>query len=265
MFEELKPHIIELRKRLMIAALAVLVGLLAAFAFWEDIMFWITQPLSSAVCSSGVSLSGVLGEFDASTLCADKGSMITTSVVEGLFTAFKISFFAGLTIALPIIFWQLWLFIAPGLYDNEKKYVLPFVFFATLMFLGGFLFCYYIVLPMSLNFAIYFGKGIFVYIPKTTEYIDFFLKFTFAFSLSFELPVISLFLAKINFITDKTLKDFFRYAVVLIFVFAAIITPPDVISQILMAIPLLLLYGLSILMAHLVNPYKEEDKKNTDA
>jgi sec-independent protein translocase protein TatC len=262
-FEELKPHLVELRKRLMIAALAVLVGLLAAFTFWEYIMSWIIEPLSSAICSNNASAS-VLGKFDVSTLCTDKGSMITTSVVEGLFTAFKISFFTGLAAALPIIFWQLWLFIAPGLYDNEKKYVLPFVFFATIMFLSGFLFCYYIVLPMSLDFAIYFGKGIFVYIPKTTEYIDFFLKFTFAFSLSFELPVISLFLAKINFITDKTLKDFFRYAVIFIFIFAAIITPPDVISQILMAIPLLLLYGLSILMAHLVNPYKEEDEKNTN-
>ncbi|MDR2100573.1 MAG: twin-arginine translocase subunit TatC [Campylobacteraceae bacterium] len=262
MFEELKPHLIELRKRLMIAAFAVLIGLLAAFSFWECIMSWIMQPLNSAVCSNNVSMPS-LGEFDAAALCTDKGSMITTSVVEGLFTAFKISFFTGLAAALPIIFWQLWLFIAPGLYDNEKKYVLPFVFFATLMFLGGFLFCYYIVLPMSLDFAIYFGKGIFVYIPKTTEYIDFFLKFTFAFSISFELPVISLFLAKINFITDKTLKDFFRYAVVLIFIFAAIITPPDAISQILMAIPLLLLYALSILMARMVNPYKEEDTQNT--
>jgi sec-independent protein translocase protein TatC len=254
-FEELKPHLIELKKRLMIAVLAVLVGLLAAFAFWEHIMLWIIEPLSSAVCSLGVPK---LGEFDTE-LCDGKGTMITTNVVEGLFTAFKISFFTGLVAALPIIFWQLWLFIAPGLYDHEKKYVLPFVFFATLMFAAGFLFCYYIVLPMSLDFAIHFGKGIFVYIPKTTEYIDFFLKFTLAFSLSFELPVVSLFLAKINFITDKTLKSFFRYAVVLIFIFAAIITPPDAISQILMAIPLLLLYALSILIARLVNPYKEEE------
>jgi sec-independent protein translocase protein TatC len=263
-FDELKPHIIELRKRLMIAALAILIGLLAAFAFWEYIMLWITQPLASAICSTNATMPS-LGEFDISNLCNSKQTMITTNVVEGLFTAFKISFFAGLVAAMPIIFWQLWLFIAPGLYDHEKKYVLPFVFFATLMFLLGFLFCYYIVLPMSLDFIIYFGEGIFVYIPKTTEYIDFFLKFTLAFSLSFELPVISLFLAKINFITDKTLKSFFRYAVVLIFIFAAIITPPDVISQILMAIPLLLLYALSILIAHLVNPYKEEDEQNTPA
>jgi sec-independent protein translocase protein TatC len=257
-FEELKPHLIELRKRLMRASLAVLIGLLSAFAFWEYIMLWIIEPLTFTVCSGGMSAQ-TLGEADISNICGGKGAMITTNVVEGLFTSFKISFFAGLIAAMPIIFWQLWLFIAPGLYDHEKKYVLPFVFFATLMFAAGFLFCYYIVLPMSLNFAVHFGKGIFVYIPKTTEYIDFFLKFSLAFSLSFELPVITLFLAKINFITDKTLKNFFRYAVVLIFIFAAIITPPDVISQILMAIPLLLLYGLSILIARLVNPYKEED------
>lgn len=264
MFSELKPHLIELRKRLMIAAAAVLVGLLIAFSFWEYIMLWITQPLSSAICSTNETLSSV-GELDISNLCSGKHAMVTTNVVEGLFTAFEISFFAGLVAAMPIIFWQLWLFIAPGLYDHEKKYVLPFVFFATLMFALGFLFCYYIVLPMSLNFIIYFGEGIFVYIPKTTEYIDFFLKFTLAFSLSFELPVITLFLAKINFITDRTLKNFARYAIVLIFIFAAIITPPDVISQILMAIPLLLLYALSILIARLVNPYKEEDEENTPA
>jgi sec-independent protein translocase protein TatC len=256
-FEELKPHLVELKKRIMIAVAAIVVGLLVAFAFWEYILLWIVEPLSSAVCAANVDLR----EFDASKLCGNgTGTLITTNVIEGLFTAFKISFFAGLVAAIPIIFWQLWLFIAPGLYDNEKKYVIPFVFFATLMFTVGFFFCYYIVLPMSLNFAIHFGEGIFVYLPKTAEYIDFFLKFTLAFSLSFELPVISLFLAKINFITDKTLKNFFRYAVVLIFIFAAIITPPDAISQILMALPLLLLYALSILIVRLVNPYKEEMK-----
>jgi sec-independent protein translocase protein TatC len=261
-FEDLKPHLIELKKRIMIAVTAIVIGLLAAFAFWEYILMWIVEPLSSAVCSANIDL----GEFDASKLCGNgAGTLITTSVIEGLFTAFKISFFTGLVAAMPVIFWQLWLFIAPGLYDHEKKYVIPFVFFATLMFASGFLFCYYIVLPMSLDFAIHFGKGIFVYLPKTTEYIDFFLKFTIAFSLSFELPVISLFLAKINFITDRTLKNFARYAVVLIFIFAAIITPPDVISQILMAIPLLLLYALSIFIVRLVNPYKEEDETNTPA
>ncbi|MDR0761754.1 MAG: twin-arginine translocase subunit TatC [Campylobacteraceae bacterium] len=257
MFEELKPHLAELKKRMMIAVAAIFIGLLAAFSFWEYILMWIVEPLSSAVCATNINLK----EFDASKLCGSStGTLITTNVIEGLFTAFKISFFTGLIAALPVIFWQLWLFIAPGLYDSEKKYVLPFVFFATLMFTAGFLFCYYIVLPMSLNFAIHFGNGIFVYLPKTTEYIDFFLKFSLAFSLSFELPVISLFLAKINFITDKTLKKFFRYAVVLIFIFAAIITPPDVISQILMAIPLLLLYAISILIVRLVNPYKEESE-----
>lgn len=255
MFEELKPHLVELKKRIMIAAAAVVVGLLAAFSFWEYILTWIVEPLSSAICTTNADL----GEY-ASELCGNTGTLITTSVIEGLFTAFKISFFAGLIAALPIIFWQLWLFIAPGLYDNEKKYVLPFVLFATIMFAAGFLFCYYIVLPMSIDFAIHFGKGIFVYLPKTTEYIDFFLKFSLAFSLSFELPVISLFLAKINFITDKTLKSFFRYAVVLIFIFAAIITPPDVVSQILMALPLLFLYAVSILIVRFVNPYKEESE-----
>ncbi|MDR3177958.1 MAG: twin-arginine translocase subunit TatC [Campylobacteraceae bacterium] len=270
MFEEFKPHLIELRKRLVVAVCILCVTFFVTFAFWEFIITWMIHPVFSAMgvehtmafeTSNQTALEAILN-YKMPEQMKNSQFMITTSMFEGIFAVFKVSFLSAFILSLPLILWQIWLFVAPGLYDHEKKHILPFVFFATVMFISGCLFCYYIVLPMSFKFAMNFGSDIFVYIPKISEYVDIFVKIMFGFGVSFEFPVVSFFLAKIGFITDKTLKDFFRYAIVIIFIFAGIITPPDVISQILMAIPLLLLYAFSIAIVRIVNPYKELDEEN---
>ena len=241
MFDDLKPHIADLRKRLTISTITVVVMFFACFSFYEPILEWMMAPVKHAL--------------PAGT------SMIAVEIQETFFTAVKVAFFAGFIISLPVIFWQLWLFLAPGLYDHEKKLVVPFVFFATLMFLLGASFAYYIVVPVGFDFLIAFGNSVVSVLPSIGKYVGFFTKLLIGFGIAFELPVITFFLAKIGLVNDQMLKDFFRYAVVLIFIVAAVLTPPDVISQVLMAAPLLILYGVSIYIAKVFNPAQKEEEE----
>ena len=241
MFDDLKPHIADLRKRLTISTITVVVMFFACFTFYEPILEWMMVPVKHAL--------------PAGT------SMIAVEIQETFFTAMKVAFFGGFIISLPVIFWQLWLFLAPGLYDHEKKLVVPFVFFATLMFLLGAAFAYYIVVPVGFDFLIAFGNSVVSVLPSIGKYVGFFTKLLIGFGIAFELPVITFFLAKIGLVNDQMLKDFFRYAVVLIFIVAAVLTPPDVISQVLMAAPLLILYGVSIYIAKVFNPAQKEEEE----
>jgi sec-independent protein translocase protein TatC len=241
MFDDLKPHIADLRKRLTISTITVVVMFFACFSFYEPILEWMMAPVKHAL--------------PAGT------SMIAVEIQETFFTAMKVAFFGGFIISLPVIFWQLWLFLAPGLYDHEKKLVVPFVFFATLMFLLGASFAYYIVVPIGFDFLIAFGNSVVSVLPSIGKYVGFFTKLMIGFGIAFELPVITFFLAKIGLVNDQMLKDFFRYAVVLIFIVAAVLTPPDVISQVLMAAPLLILYGVSIYIAKVFNPAQKEEEE----
>ena len=241
MFDDLKPHIADLRKRLVISSITVVIMFFACFSFYEPILEWMMAPVKHAL---------PVGT-----------SMIAVEIQETFFTAMKVAFFAGFIISLPVIFWQLWLFLAPGLYDHEKKLVVPFVFFATLMFLLGASFAYYIVVPIGFDFLIAFGNSVVSVLPSIGKYVGFFTKLLIGFGIAFELPVITFFLAKIGIVNDQMLKDFFRYAVVLIFIISAILTPPDVISQVLMAAPLLILYGVSIYIAKVFNPAQKEEEE----
>ncbi|MCT7492830.1 twin-arginine translocase subunit TatC [Aliarcobacter cryaerophilus] len=241
MFDDLKPHIADLRKRLTISTITVVIMFFACFSFYEPILEWMMAPVKHAL--------------PAGT------SMIAVEIQETFFTAMKVAFFGGFIISLPVIFWQLWLFLAPGLYDHEKKLVVPFVFFATLMFLLGASFAYYIVVPVGFDFLIAFGNSVVSVLPSIGKYVGFFTKLLIGFGIAFELPVITFFLAKIGLVNDQMLKDFFRYAVVLIFIVAAVLTPPDVISQVLMAAPLLILYGVSIYIAKVFNPAQKEEEE----
>ena len=241
MFDDLKPHIADLRKRLTISTITVVVMFFACFSFYEPILEWMMAPVKHAL---------PVGT-----------SMIAVEIQETFFTALKVAFFGGFIISLPVIFWQLWLFLAPGLYDHEKKLVVPFVFFATLMFLLGASFAYYIVVPIGFDFLIAFGNSVVSVLPSIGKYVGFFTKLMIGFGIAFELPVITFFLAKIGLVNDQMLKDFFRYAVVLIFIISAILTPPDVISQVLMAAPLLILYGVSIYIAKVFNPAQKEEEE----
>ncbi len=244
MFEDLKPHIADLRKRLVISSITLIVMFFVCFAFYEPILNWMMVPVEAAL--------------------PQNSHMVAVEIQETFFTALKVAFFAGFIASLPVIFWQLWLFLAPGLYEHEKKLVIPFVFFGTLMFLVGASFAYYIVVPLGFDFLIAFGSTVVTVLPSIGKYVDFFTKLLFGFGIAFELPVITFFLAKIGLVDDRMLKDFFRYAIVIIFIVAAILTPPDVLSQLLMAAPLILLYGISIYIAKVFNPAPKEDEEEEE-
>lgn len=268
MLEEIRPHLAELQKRLVISLSVIFVFFFVGFTFWKYILALMLWPLADSVLPAEILKNLNMWNYDNVQIeLAKKGlELIALDPLETLFSAFKLSFFAALILSLPVIFWQIWLFVSPGLYDHEKKNVLPFTFFASAMFLLGAAFCYFFVIPLALGFVVNFGEGIVKMTPRLNSYVSFIVKILFGFGVAFELPVISLFLAKLGLITDKSLKDFFRYAIVLIFIFAALITPPDVISQFLMAIPLIFLYAVSILIVKQVNPYietKDEDNEKT--
>jgi sec-independent protein translocase protein TatC len=238
MFEELKPHLADLRKRLAISVGTVVVMFFVMFFFWEPLLAWMTTPLVEVL--------------------PEGSSIIFTKVQETFFTALKVAFFAGFIASLPVIFWQLWQFVAPGLYENEKKMVIPFVTGATVMFLIGASFCYYVVIPYGYAFLINFGSQLFTALPSIGEYVSFFTKLLLGFGIAFELPVVTFFLASMGLVTDQTLIDFFRYALVIIFMASALLTPPDVLTQFLMAGPMVFLYGISILIARKINPEKPQ-------
>lgn len=244
MFEELKPHLVELRKRLFISVACVVVMFFACFAFNEYIIDILKAPVEA-----------VLPEISK--------QMTFVELQEPLFTAMKVSFFTAFLISLPVIFWQFWKFVAPGLYDNEKKLVIPFVSFASIMFALGALFCYYIVIPLAFKFLVDFGVQTQDFKPLISIglYVGFFTKLIIAFGLAFEMPVITFFFAKLGLVDDEFLKKHFRISVLIIFVFAAMMTPPDIISQFLMALPLCGLYGLSIYIAKKVNPSKKDNNE----
>ncbi len=253
MFSELKPHLVELRKRLGLSVLSVFVAFIVAFVFHEALLEWVTAPLNEALAEVA----------HLSKKAAD--GMVTTHQVGGaFFVALKVSFFAGLLGALPFILYQLWLFIAPGLYNNEKKMVLPFVIGGSVMFLVGVMFAYYVVTPFGFQFLITFGSFLYTPLINIEDYVGFFTKIMMGFGIAFELPVFAYFLALLGLVTDKTLKDFFKYAVLIIFVAAALLTPPDVLTQLLMAAPLIILYGVSILIVRAVNPHIEDEDQETE-
>ncbi len=239
MFEDLKPHIADLRKRLMISGATLIVMFFACFFFYEPILQWMMVPVEKVLPANS--------------------QMVAVEIQETFFTALKVAFFSGFIVSLPVIFWQMWLFLAPGLYEHEKKLVVPFVFFATLMFLIGSSFAYYIVVPFGFEFLINFGSAVVTVLPSIGKYVGFFTKLLFGFGIAFELPVITFFLAKIGLVDDAMLKNFFKYAVVLIFILASLLTPPDVLTQFLMAGPLILLYILSIYIAKVFNPAVDEE------
>ena len=331
MLEGVKPHLVELRKRVFISALALIVGFVVSFIAYKPILDWVTSPLETALnqvnkkvqktkegkwniadkdgnftvtkteTNTTVSLvdkailnanrvldsnfstktekllaSSIKELAEQTKLQAIKnnsagGSVlwgsVTTNQIGGVFVvALKVSLYSAIFLALPIILWQLWLFVAPGLYDNEKKMALPFLIGTTVMFAIGVLFAYYVVTPFGFQFLITFGAFLYTPLINIEDYIGFFAKILFGFGLAFELPMIVYFLASIKLVTEKTLLDVFKYAIVVIFIVAALLTPPDVITQMLMAAPLIILYGVSILVAKAINPYKEEsDEEDEDA
>ena len=190
--------------------------------------------------------------------------LIYTGLPEAFFTYLKVAFLAGLFLAVPVIVYQLWMFIAPGLYDREKRFVLPIVFLSSVFFLGGALFGYFVVFPFGFKFFMGFASDAIKPLPSVKEYLSFSSKLLFAFGVVFELPLFVTFLAKLGIVDVPFLKAKRKYAILLFFVFAAILTPPDVITQVLMAGPLILLYEVSIFGARIFGKKKAKaDIKET--
>jgi len=254
MFDDLKPHLFELRKRLGISAISIVIAFFIMFYFHEILLEWMIEPLNQALIEVG-----------KKSVHAANG-MVTTSQVGGaFFVALKVSFFAGLLLALPVILSQIWMFIAPGLYANEKKMLLPFIFGGTSMFAIGVAFAYYVVTPFGFDFLITFGSFKFTPLINIEDYVGFFTKIMFGFGLAFELPVFAYFLGLLGLVDDKQMIAFFKYAVIIIFIVAALLTPPDVLTQLLMAGPLIILYGVSILLVKMVNPADDDNTEDIES
>jgi len=247
MLEDIKPHIADLRKRLLISSIFMFFAFFACFSVYEPILQWMMVPVEAVL--------------------PDGSKMVAIEVQETFFTALKVAFFSAFLVSLPVILWQMWLFLAPGLYENEKKLVVPFVLGATTMFLMGASFAYYIVVPFGFEFLINFGSAVVSVMPSIGKYVGFFTKLLFGFGIAFELPVFTFFFAVLGVVNDRDLKDFFKYAIVLIFIISALLTPPDVLTQFLMAGPLIILYCISIYIAKIFNPappLEEEDEIEED-
>jgi sec-independent protein translocase protein TatC len=227
----LTAHLQELRKRLILSFIALGVGFFVCYAFKESLFDILAAPLIKMMPAGG--------------------SLIFTSVAEAFFTYMKIAFIAGLILTSPFVLYQIWGFVAPGLYQKEKKYVIPFVLGGSLFFALGVLFGYYVAIPIGFKFLLGYATDFIKPMPSMKEYLSFSIKFLLAFGLVFEFPVVLVLLARIGVIDAKTLARQRKYAILLIFVFAAVMTPPDLISQVLMALPLMGLYELSILLSKL--------------
>lgn len=228
----LMEHLRELRRRLVVALIAATIGFCICFFFVNEIWAFLMAPMA--------------GVLEASN--KDAG-MITTEPLEGFLTLLKVAGVAGIGLASPVIFWELWQFVAPGLYQNEKRVVLPLVVSSTVLFAAGAAFCYYVIFVVAFPFFINITGEEIAALIKIDSYLTFVTRMILAFGVCFQLPVIVFFLARMGLVDHKDLLNFFRYAMVGIFVVASILTPPDIVSQVLMAGPLIFLYGVGIIVA----------------
>lgn len=188
-------------------------------------------------------------------------SLIFTSVPEAFFTYLKAAFLAGIFFSSPFILYQIWAFVSPGLYEREKKYVLPYIIVSTCFFILGAAFCYFIVFPIIFRFFLSFASEFIRPLPAIREYLTFSIKLLLAFGLLFQWPALILFLSRMGVVSSKTLSQNRKYAILAIFVVAAILTPPDLVSQLLLAGPLLLMYEASIWMAKIFGQKETSGEK----
>lgn len=245
--EEKQPfmsHLEELRKRLVYISISIGAAFIICYIFSARLFQLLILPLRGAMPHGD--------------------HLIYTNLPEMFITYLKVAFVSGIMLAAPFIFYQLWLFIAPGLYQREKKYVIPFVVSSTVLFLGGSLFGYFVVFPFGFKFFLSFSNAYVKALPSVKQYFSFSLKLLLAFGIVFELPVVVFFLAKMGLVTAEFLKQKRKYAILLIFVVAAILTPPDAATQLMMATPLLLLYEISIQVARIARRKKTEEEDSDE-
>lgn len=243
----LMDHLGELRMRLVRSAIAVAIAFGVCWYYVDPLFNVLVEPLLAVLPE------GTHAQY--------------TTLPEAFFTRMLIAFVASLFLASPVIFYQIWAFVSPGLYDEEKRYIIPIALLSAIFFTSGAAFCYFIVFPYAFNFFISFSSPDIVLTPKISDYLSFVLKLLFAFGIIFEMPIFTLFLARLGIITAKLMRKCRKYAIVIIFILAAILTPPDVVSQLLMAAPMLLLYEFSIGIAAIFGrkPQKTEEPAQEDS
>ncbi len=253
-------HIEEFRSRLLKILVGMIIPVGVAMFFYEELFAFMLYPIRE----NGL-VDELLAFFNASEFLEQTGTPVILQAInpsDTFLSAIKISVTVGIFVSLPWIIYQIWMFVSPALTRSEKKHTFPVVFFATTFFLIGAAFAYLIVLPFALNFLANFGGTLVQNQWAISEYFDLILKFLLSFGIVFEMPLLAYILAKLDLITASFLRSYRRYAVVVIIVLAAILTPPDVVSQVLMAIPLLALYELSIWIVRIArpkSPFEEED------
>lgn len=227
-----REHFNELRRRMIYIILGLFAGTIACFFFADEIYKWLSLPIYN-----------VLPE--------DKRSLIFLNPVEPFFVYLKLAFYAGIFASAPFSFYHIWKFIAPGLYAKEKRLILPISIICSIIFIAGALFCYYVVLPLGLSTLMQFSDSAAVPLEAQitmNAYFDLLVKFLIAFGIVFEMPIFFLILGRIGLIRHQSLLKHWRGAFVAFLVIAAILTPPDVVTQVSLAVPMVLLYGISILL-----------------
>lgn len=230
--QSLISHLVELRERLLKAVAAVMLVLVALIPFANKLYGWLALPLIKHLPQGG--------------------SMIATEVASPFLTPLKLTFFVALFIAIPVVLYQLWAFVAPGLYRNEKRLAVPILISSVLLFYIGCAFAYFLVLPAVFTFLTAVAPAGVAVTPDIGHYLSFVLTLFLAFGLCFEVPVVLVILAALGIVTPDQLAGGRRYAVVGAFVIAAVLTPPDVLSQTMLAVPMCLLYEIGILGARML-------------
>ncbi len=228
----LLDHLSELRRRLTRIVIIILLGFFGFYGISEMAYAYLALPLTQ--------------------LLPEGSTLIYTSPQGAFFTYLKVSFMLSIIGTSPLTFYQLWAFIAPGLYEEEQSALIPLAFFSALFFIGGAAFCYFLVFPIAFKFFLGFTTATIIPMISVEEYLSFALKLVIAFGLVFEMPLFSYFLAKLRIIGPEGMKKYRKYAILVIFCVAAILTPPDVFSQVLMALPMIILYEASIYIAKVV-------------
>ena len=240
-------HLTELRSRLVKSIIYLFIFFVICYFFAENIYSFLVAPYAEAVKDDEINRR-----------------MIFTALHETFITYLKVAFFAAIFITSPIILTQIWKFVAPGLYKNEKKALLPYLIATPTLFLLGGMLVYYLIMPLAIKFFLSFETTINITsLPiqleaKVNEYLSLIMRLIFAFGISFQLPVLLSLLARVGFVDSEYLKKRRKYVVVIIFILAAILTPPDPITQIGLGIPLLILYELSILSVKIVEKRKKD-------
>lgn len=238
-------HLDDLRKRLFYSFLAIIFTIFPAWFFHKQIFDFLAFPVSQYLPP---------GE-----------TLAYTKLTEPFMVYIKVSFLAALFVTSPFLFFQFWKFVAPGLYQREKKYVIPFVLFTTIFFAAGGIFAYFIVFPFACRFFLGMGED-FQAVIKMEEYFSLAIRIILGIALVFELPTLVFFLSRMGLITAKWMVKKFKYAFLAVFIIAAIITPtPDPINQSIVAVPMLALYGISILIALVSEKRKKEKAKESES